>query len=231
VTGSPVTFTVVSSCSYSLFSLIFSNVDPDGFGLIQGDIEVTPNAAGCVYTATSDSPWAVLLDNVTGDGSGNTIDIDVAAAQNSTTSQRTANIAIGGQTVQVVQNAGPPACNVTLASNSIQLSAAAYTGTLTDTFTGGCTIVDFVTPYSSWITTTLNYLTSPVTYTVAQNNGPRAYRLHRGWLPGFCYHSGRAFVLLHTRREFDDGFRLRHHGLLHRHAYTEHLLVDRNTQQ
>ncbi len=87
---------IPSFCSYSVAA------PAAHIGPVVQTVNITVTAAGgCNWTAYSDAPWAMISSGSTGDGSGK---VSVTFAANTTSSQRTATLAIGGQVVSLIQN-------------------------------------------------------------------------------------------------------------------------------
>jgi hypothetical protein len=89
-----------------------------------GTFSVTANN-GCAWTAASSAPWLTITSAATGSGSG-TISYSVAA--NTTTTQRSASVTLGGRTFVVTQAA--PGCTFTLSSTSLAVPASASNGSI-----------------------------------------------------------------------------------------------------
>jgi hypothetical protein len=88
-----VTINQAAGCSFTV-SPTSANV---AYGGGPGIVGVTV-AAGCAWTATSNSTWITITGGASGTGNG-TVDYSVAA--NSTSSARTGTLTVAGQTVTI----------------------------------------------------------------------------------------------------------------------------------
>ena len=135
-------FTLVSSCTYDPEFFGFNPVEAEGDTLIPEEIEVSTNAPGCPWTAVSNAPWLVILDNASGSGNGS---LDVAVAPN-TGAARSGTITVAGQAVEIDQAAGDSTvCSYGLNPGSINIPAAGASGTFAVTTGSGCSY--FVEPF------------------------------------------------------------------------------------
>jgi hypothetical protein len=87
-----------------------------------GAVNVT-SAAGCSWTAASNSPFINLTSGANGLGNG-TVGYSVTA--NDTTSQRSGSLTIAGQTFTVTQDGAAPSPTPTPTANVVQFSASNY---------------------------------------------------------------------------------------------------------
>lgn len=103
---------------------------PSGSG--SSTVAVT-SQAGCAWTASSDTPWAVIGGS-SGGGSGNGV-VAYSVAANSSASARTATLTIAGQAVAVTQTG----CSSALSSTSKSAPAAGGDESITVTASAACT--------------------------------------------------------------------------------------------
>ena len=126
VAGQLVTITQGAGCSFSADPLSHS------FGAQGGTGTATITAAaGCAWTAASDSPWITLMGSTSGTGGGG---ISFAVSPVSGPS-RSGTITVAGIQVTVSQSAG---CTFTLGSAGQQLEAAGGDVSVSVTAAAGC---------------------------------------------------------------------------------------------
>jgi len=176
-------FTLVSSCTYGAEFFGFNPVEAEGDTLIPESIEVSTNAPTCPWTATSNAPWLVILDNAKGVGNGS---LDVSVAPN-TGAARSGTLTVAGQTIEIDQDAGDSTiCTYGLNPASAHIPVSGTSGSIAVTTASSCSY--FVEPYpqDSGNVTGVQFITIPPTssllvgsqnasYTVAANHGaPRS---------------------------------------------------------
>ena len=123
-------------------------------------------AAGCGWTATSGAPWITITAGASGDGAG-TVAFAVAATTGPT---RTGTIAVGGQTVTVVQGQG---CTFAVSPDTQTVPASGGSGSVAVTAGSGCAWS--ATSNASWIAIASGASGSgsgTVTFTAASTTGP-----------------------------------------------------------
>ena len=123
-------------------------------------------AAGCGWTATSGAPWITITAGASGDGAG-TVAFAVAATTGAT---RTGTIAVGGQTVTVVQGQG---CTFAVSPDTQTVPASGGSGSVAVTAGSGCAWS--ATSNASWIAIASGASGSgsgTVTFTAASTTGP-----------------------------------------------------------
>jgi uncharacterized protein (TIGR03437 family) len=118
--------------------------------------------AGCAWSATGGGTW-LTLTNASGSGNGS---IGLTAAANASGNTQTATILVGGAVAVVTQ----PATGCTYGVSPAQINAPAAGGSGTVAVTTSCPVV--VSSNANWLTA--NGGGSPVSYTVAPNNGASA---------------------------------------------------------
>jgi hypothetical protein len=136
--------------------------------------------AGCSWTASTTSPWITVLGATTGTGNA-TVTVQ---AQPNTAGQRTGDITIGGQTVNLVQAAG--GCAVTLSGTGANYGAAGGTANITVTTAAGCAYTASSDSPFVTITSGMNGTGSgTVSYTVSALTGttPRTATITIGGVP------------------------------------------------
>ncbi|HET7697082.1 MAG TPA: BACON domain-containing carbohydrate-binding protein [Vicinamibacterales bacterium] len=126
IAGLPFTVTQSPGCSYDVSPLNHA-VDPSG-----GARTVTVGAAaGCAWTASSSVPWITITAGTSGSGAGS---VTFAVAP-TTGPSRTGTLAVGGQTVTVVQSQG---CTFAISPETQSMPAAGGDGRVTVTAGAGC---------------------------------------------------------------------------------------------
>ena len=122
--------------------------------------------AGCAWTAATNAPWVTITAGASGSGAGQ---VQFATAAN-TGPARTASLTVGGQSVAISQ---PSGCTFSVAPQTVTLSPAAQTGTLSLSTGAGC-------PWSAasaapWLTLPQPSGTGPaqVSFAVGANNEPQ----------------------------------------------------------
>jgi hypothetical protein len=114
-----------------------------------GTLAVTANGANCTWTASSPAPWATVSPAF-GTGNG-TIQVTAASNASSTTS-RTTNLTVAGQSVAVTQ-AGT-VCGYALGSNTATVPYAGGSGHVTVTAPAVCSWASALDPAAPWLTIT-----------------------------------------------------------------------------
>jgi hypothetical protein len=140
VAGSPFLIAQAGTCAYFVSPLSVTA------GAAAATANVFVNAAaGCSWTAVSQSQWLTITSGESGSGGGT---VALSAAANDTASARVGTATIAGQTFTINQSA----CSYTLSPATVTLAA---TGTSTNAFV-------FTTPSCSWsATTNESWITMP----------------------------------------------------------------------
>ncbi len=142
------TFTVNQTgqtCTYALNPTSQSFTSSTG----AGTVNVT-SASGCAWTAVSNATsWLTVTSGSSGSGSG-TVSYSVLA--NTTTTSRTGNLTVGGQTFTVTQ-AGGTVCTYTLSPTSKSFTSASGAGSVSVTTSSGCAW-SATSNNTSWLTVT-----------------------------------------------------------------------------
>ena len=140
------TFTVsqaASACSYSL--------TPTSRAVGSAGANTTTSvttAAGCAWTAVSNTPaWLAITNGTSGSGNGT---VSLSANTNTTTQVRVGTATIAGQTFTVTQNAA--SCAFTVSPTTMQAPFAGANGSATVTTSDGCAWT--AATNTSWITVT-----------------------------------------------------------------------------
>jgi hypothetical protein len=123
-------------------------------------------AAGCAWTATSGAPWITITAGASGSGAGT---VTFAAAATSGPA-RTGTIAVGGQTVTVVQGQG---CTFAISPDTRSVPASGGDGTVSVTAGAGCAWT--AASNAPWLTIAAGASGSgngSVSYKVAATSGP-----------------------------------------------------------
>jgi hypothetical protein len=130
----------------------------------QGTVSLTTGPT-CAWTATSSAPW-IIVGNPSGSGPTG---VGYAVAANTTTTQRTGTVTIGGQVHTVTQDGTPAPCTYSISPASATYDAAAVQGSVS--LTTGPTCAWTATSSAPWITVATPAGTGPagVGYTVAAN--------------------------------------------------------------
>src|SRR4051794_5007720 len=165
IAGQPFTVTQAgTSCGYLISPSSSTLVGSIG---ASGSVAVTA-AAGCSWTAVSNSPWISVYIGATGTGNG-TVAYSVQA--NTTSSLRTGSLTIAGNTFTVTQPGAP--CGFSMSPFMATLtSPAAATGTVAVGSGSGCAWA--AVSNVSWITVTSGSSgvgNGSVTYSVTANTG------------------------------------------------------------
>lgn len=132
------------ACTYSLSSTSASAV-ADGSS---GTVTLT-SSSGCGWSAASNATWITISSGASGNGSG-TVSYTVAA--NTTTTERSGTIAIGGQTLTITQAAAATACSYVLAPTSATALSGTYSLSASVTTSSAC--VWTTVSNATWITVT-----------------------------------------------------------------------------
>ena len=103
---------------------------------------------GCAWTAVSNTSWLTVTAGASGSGNGT---VSFSAAANTSTSQRTGSLTVGGQTFNVTQ-AGA-ACAYAIAPTSQSVVAGGGTGSTSVTAQTGCAWTA-VSNNTGWLTVT-----------------------------------------------------------------------------
>jgi len=140
IAGQPFTVSQDNGCSVSI-APGSANVAAAGG---TGNVGVTA-AAGCAWTATSDSPWLTIASGASGSGNG-TVQYSAAAT---TGGSRSGTIRIAGQVFTLTQGSG---CAVSLAATSANVPAGGGTGSVALTSGAGCAWT--ATSNAPWLTIT-----------------------------------------------------------------------------
>ena len=165
-------FTLVSSCTYDAEDFGFNPVDSSGDNLIAESISVTTNAPTCAWTAVSNAPWLVVLDNASSTGSG-TIDVSVAP---NTGAARSGTVTVAGQAVEIDQSAGDSTvCTYGLSPGSATIPAAGITGTIAVTAGSQCSYYVEPYPQDSTYVTGVQFITIPESSGLLVGNGTPSY--------------------------------------------------------
>ena len=167
------TFTVTQSnvaCGYSIGTPTLTTLPASGG---TGNVAVTA-ATGCEWGATSDSAW--LTTTITaatinaGKGSGNG-SVNYKADPNNGP-ERTGKLTIAGKEVLIKQSIG---CTFTVTPATQTIPAAAGTGTVNVTTTGGCAWTASVTAHTpTWLTIpagTTDNKSGVITFSATANTG------------------------------------------------------------
>ncbi len=130
-------------------------------------LTVTPSAANCAWTATSNVAWITIPSGASGTGNG-TVSLNIQA--NAASSSRNGTLTIAGKTVTITQQAAG-GCSVTLAplSRTVPATASNQSVTVTSNF-----CFWNVSSTVNWITVTstqYGFGNGTVTYSVAANSG------------------------------------------------------------
>jgi hypothetical protein len=92
---------------------------------------------GCAWTATSTVEWLVVLSAASGEGGATVM---FSGAANASSTARTGNVIVAGQSVQIVQEGSVstpnPACTYEVSPTAVSVGAAASTAPLTVTASG-----------------------------------------------------------------------------------------------
>ena len=130
IAGQTFNITQSAPCTYTLSptSATVSATAQTGF------VTLTTGAA-CSWTAATTTSWLTVTSAASGTGPA-TIDYSVAA--NTTSSQLSGSLSIGGVTFPITQNAGTVTCTYSLQPTSATDSAAAQTGAVALTTQTGC---------------------------------------------------------------------------------------------
>lgn len=158
------TFSFSVPCSYA--------VAPTGVSVAPtastGTLTVTAGA-GCAWTSVSGATsWLTITSGASGSGNGS---VGYSVTANTTTSQRTATISVGGQSVTVTQQAGTATCSYTLSATTRSVPAAQTTDSITVTAVGTCNWT--AASNAAWLTVTGGATGSgsrTVTYQAAANS-------------------------------------------------------------
>jgi hypothetical protein len=156
------TFSVTQSggCTYT----IAPSATSVSASATSGTVSVS-SAAGCPWTAQSTASWITVTSGASGSGNG-TVGYSVTA--NTTTSQRSGSVTIGGRTFTITQDAA--ACTYTVSPVNATLSSVAGSATVNVTSANGCAWT--ASTSTSWITVTGGSSGSgngQVTYSVTAN--------------------------------------------------------------
>ncbi len=188
-------FTLASSCDFgSPFAFYtppydFSNA---GTGIIPFELDVSPNVPSCTFTASSNVPWAVLLNNSPEPfvGVPGTFVVDFAIAPNPGAG-RAGTLTVAGQNLAITQDADDGSvCSILTNPTSATLPATA--GTYSVQVTPSNSSCGYFNQSSSpWITVAsadgLLVGSGTVSYTVTANTG--------GPQTGDIVIGGQAFVI------------------------------------
>lgn len=163
------TFTVTQNgsqqaCSYTI-APGFQDISDAG---TSGVVNVT-TAAGCPWTASSQTNWLSVGSGAAGSGSGTMIFI---AQLNNTSAARVGTLTIAGQIFTVNQAAGAAGCSFTLSSSGTSLPAGGGSGSFNVSSGTGCGWT--ASANDSWITITgggTGNGNGTVSYTVQANSG------------------------------------------------------------
>ena len=164
VAGQTITITEAAACSIS------ATPASQSFGSSGGPGSVTVAAgSGCGWTAVSNASWITVTSGASGTGNGT---VNYTVAPNTTTSSRSGNVTVGGQTVTVTE-AG--VCGFSASPTSQSVGSSGGLSSVTVTAGNGCgwTAVS----NASWITVTSGASGSgngSVHYTIAANTSSTA---------------------------------------------------------
>src|SRR3954471_11966361 len=141
------TFTLMQAGTSCAYLISPSSLTLAGSIGASGSVAVTA-AAGCSWTAVSNSPWISVYIGATGTGNG-TVAYSVQA--NTTSSSRTGSLTIAGNTFTITQAGAPCAFSISPLMATLTSSAAA-TGTVAVGSGSGCAWA--AVSNVSWITVT-----------------------------------------------------------------------------
>ncbi len=139
------TFTLTAS--NAIFTLAASSATAPASGTT-GSVSFTASSPQGNWYATSDSPWLVITSALSGTGGGS---VSYTAEANTTSTQRSGVITIGGQVFTVAQDGGA-SCIATLAPPSAGVAASGGGGSVSVTAPGLCAWT--AVPGVPWITVT-----------------------------------------------------------------------------
>ena len=146
-------------------------IEPTNQSIAAGGGSATVNvttAAGCSWTAASQSQWITVTNGASGNGNG-AVALTIAANSGAA---RTGTVTIAGQTYSVNQAEAPRPCAFTVAPTTIASSVAGGTSTVTVTTENNCSWT--AVSQAQWITVTSGASGSgngTVTLTIAANGG------------------------------------------------------------
>ncbi len=152
----------VQTCTYSISPTNLSYSSSGG----SGTVNVT-SGSGCSWTAATTDNWITITSGSSGTGNGT---VTYTVASNTSTSQRTGTIIIGGQTHTVAQS-GNTTCTFTVSPLSQTFTSSAATGTISITTNNTCNWV--ATSNDSWITITSGSSgtgNGTITYSITSNS-------------------------------------------------------------
>jgi hypothetical protein len=186
-------FSFSAVCSYAISPATLSAAATGATGTF-----AMTAGTGCTWTAASSVWWLTVTSGGSGSGNG-TIGYSVAA--NTTTTQRTGSITVGGRTFSVTQAAAP--CTFDIVPNSVAAPATGTSGSFSMNAGTGCTWT--ASSNASWLTVTggasgsgngtTNFSVAPntsttprsgtiavagLTFTVSQSGAPCSYTLTPG---------------------------------------------------
>ena len=156
--SNPFSFSFQTGCTYALSGTGGSVPAAGGSASV-----ILTAGSGCGWTVTGAPTW-VTLSASTGVGGAT---LTFTAAPNTTTSTRTASLAVGGKSYRLTQAAG--ACTYLLSPATVTVGGNGASGTLALTTSTGCRWTAAAS--GSWITlsTSAGTGSANVSYTVAKN--------------------------------------------------------------
>jgi hypothetical protein len=123
------TVTAVPTCSYTIGATAAFFGREGG----SGSVTVTPSAASCAWTASSNAQFLTITSGASGTGTGS-VGYSVGTLGTTTTGTRMAMLTIGGQTLTMTQSAADlSGCSFSLSSTSATFPLLGGTGTVTAT--------------------------------------------------------------------------------------------------
>ncbi|MBY0503297.1 MAG: hypothetical protein K2X03_05290 [Bryobacteraceae bacterium] len=102
ITVAGATFTITQAGSTCNFAITPESLDIPAAGVTNGVIQVT-TAAGCAWTASSDSPWIRITGQITGSAQGS---VQYAVDPNGAGAARSGTLTVAGRAITVRQNSG-----------------------------------------------------------------------------------------------------------------------------
>jgi hypothetical protein len=142
VAGTQVTVSQSAGCTVTLGS---QGQQLDAAG---GDVSVAVSApAGCAWTATSSAPWITVTSGSSGSGDG-VVKLTVAP----TSTARSANVTIGGNTFTVNQQGSGGGCSYSITPTTTDVPSSGGNGSIDVATASGCSWT--ATSNASWLTIT-----------------------------------------------------------------------------
>ncbi len=145
---------------------------PFGSGIGSGILAIDTNGPNCSWAASSPVTWITLTQPSSGTGNG-AVQLNVSSNASSTTS-RSANLTVAGQSVTVTQ--GGTICSYVLGSANSSIPYGGGSGSVSVTAPGACAWSSATDPSASWLTISSSGAggSSNVAFVAAPNNSSTA---------------------------------------------------------